>query len=145
MPIHPLPPLDGSAPQHIKDLADDILHLNMLEMSELVKMVQEHFGLSDNEVDGLDSMMVSGAQAGVAEEAEPVEEKTSFDLKLQGFDAKSKIKVIKEVRAIAGLGLKDAKEMVEGAPATVKKGLKKEEAEELKAKLEELGATVEVV
>mmetsp|Transcript_23789 Transcript_23789/g.35123 ORF Transcript_23789/g.35123 Transcript_23789/m.35123 type:complete len:147 (+) Transcript_23789:559-999(+) len=146
MPIHPLPPLDGSAPQHIKELADDILHLNMLEMSELVKMVQEHFGLSDDDVDGMESMMASVQARGAgAAEAEPVEEKTAFDLKLQGFDAKAKIKVIKEVRSIAGLGLKDAKEMVESAPTTIKKGLKKEEAEELKTKLEELGATIEIV
>ena len=68
-----------------------------------------------------------------------------FDLKLVGFDAKAKIKVIKEVRAIAGLGLKEAKELVEGAPKVVKKDIKKEEAEELQKKLEEVGATIEVV
>ena len=72
------------------------------------------------------------------------EEQTAFDLKLTGFDAKAKIKVIKEVRAITGLGLKEAKEMVEGVPSAVKKGIKKEEAEELKAKLEAIGAQVEI-
>eukprot|EP00547_Thalassionema_nitzschioides_P015100 CAMPEP_0194243942 /NCGR_PEP_ID=MMETSP0158-20130606/9780_1 /TAXON_ID=33649 /ORGANISM="Thalassionema nitzschioides, Strain L26-B" /LENGTH=107 /DNA_ID=CAMNT_0038979269 /DNA_START=192 /DNA_END=513 /DNA_ORIENTATION=- len=84
------------------------------------------------------------ASAGGAAPAEEVVEKTTVDLKLVGFDAKSKIKVIKEVRSIAGLGLKEAKEMVESAPSLVKKDLKPEEADELKAKLEELGATVEV-
>ena len=77
--------------------------------------------------------------------AEAVEEKTIFDLKLTGYDAKAKIKVIKEVRAITSLGLKEAKELVEGAPTTVKKDIKKEEAEELKGKLEALGATIEIV
>ena len=80
-----------------------------------------------------------------AKEEAVVEEKTLFDLKLVGFDAKAKIKVIKEVRAIAGLGLKEAKELVEGAPKVVKKDIKKEEAEELQKKLEEVGATVELV
>ena len=78
-------------------------------------------------------------------EAAVVEEKIVFDLRLVAFDAKSKIKVIKEVRAIAGLGLKEAKELVEGAPKVVKKDIKKEEAEELQKKLEEAGATIEVV
>lgn len=77
-------------------------------------------------------------------EAVVAEAKTLFDLKLMGYDAKAKIKVIKEVRAIAGLGLKEAKELVEGAPKVVKKDIKKEEAEELQKKLEEVGATIEV-
>ncbi|KAK9813031.1 hypothetical protein WJX72_007836 [[Myrmecia] bisecta] len=74
--------------------------------------------------------------------AAPVEEKTEFDLKLDGFDAAAKIKVIKEVRAMTDLGLKEAKELVEKSPAVLKKGLKKEEAEELKKKLEAAGAKV---
>jgi large subunit ribosomal protein L7/L12 len=78
-------------------------------------------------------------------EAEAVEEKTIFDLKLVGFDAKSKIKVIKEVRAIAGLGLKEAKTLVESAPKIIQKDLKKEKADELKEKLEALGAEIEIV
>jgi large subunit ribosomal protein L7/L12 len=78
-------------------------------------------------------------------EAEVVEEKTIFDLKLVGFDAKSKIKVIKEVRAIAGLGLKEAKTLVESAPKIIQKDLKKEKADELKEKLEALGAEIEIV
>ena len=79
-----------------------------------------------------------------AVEEAPVEVKTHFDLKLLGFDAKSKIKVIKEVRAISGLGLKEAKDLVEGAPKVIKKGLKQEEAEELMAKLVEIGAVIEL-
>ena len=78
-------------------------------------------------------------------EAEVVEEKTIFDLKLLGFDAKSKIKVIKEVRAIAGLGLKEAKTLVESAPKIIRKDIKKEKADELKEKLEALGAEIEIV
>ena len=78
------------------------------------------------------------------DDAAAAEEKTAFDLKLTGFDAKAKIKVIKEIRTITSLGLKEAKELVEGAPSIVKKDIKKEEAEELKAKLEGLGATVEI-
>ena len=86
-----------------------------------------------------------GGNKGDDDEAAPAaEEKTIFDLKLTGFDAKAKIKVIKEVRAITALGLKEAKDLVEGAPSTVKKDIKMEEAEELKAKLEALGATVEI-
>ena len=79
-----------------------------------------------------------------AEEAAPKEEKTVFDVKLLGFDAKSKIKVIKEVRTITGLGLKEAKEMVEGAPKTVKADLKKEDAEELVEKLKKAGGEAEL-
>ncbi|CAJ1932236.1 unnamed protein product [Cylindrotheca closterium] len=90
-----------------------------------------------------------GAAVGGAEAAAPVEEvqevKTIFDLKLVGFDAKAKIKVIKEVRSIAGLGLKEAKELVESAPKVIQKDLKPEKAEELKAALEAVGAQVEVV
>lgn len=78
------------------------------------------------------------------EEESKKEEKTHFDLKLTAFDAKSKIKVIKEVRSITGLGLKEAKEMVESAPKVVQKDIKMEEAEELKKKLEAVGATIEI-
>jgi large subunit ribosomal protein L7/L12 len=76
---------------------------------------------------------------------EAVVEKTTFDVKLIGFDAKNKIKVIKEVRSMTNLGLKEAKELVEGVPATLRKNIKREEAEELKVLLEGLGAQVEIV
>lgn len=146
-PIVPLPPFDdGSgktiAAPELHNLAEEILTLNMFEMKELVDRVADHFELEDND----DDMLVGGGGGGggPAAEEEVKEEKTAFDLKLTGFDAKSKIKVIKEVRAMTGLGLKEAKEMVEGAPKVVKKDIKKEEAEELKAKLEAVGATVDI-
>jgi large subunit ribosomal protein L7/L12 len=139
------------APQHIHDLADEILNLSMLEMKQLVDKVAEHFGFDTQAV----AMSLGGGGGGAAaaggdegeegKEEAAVEEKTLFDLKLVGFDAKAKIKVIKEVRAIGGLGLKEAKELVEGAPKVIKKDIKKEEAEELQKKLEEVGATIEVV
>ncbi|GMF26291.1 unnamed protein product [Phytophthora fragariaefolia] len=89
--------------------------------------------------------MGGGAAGGAAPAAEEAkEEKTAFNVKLASFDAKSKIKVIKEVRAITGLGLKEAKELVEGAPSTLKKDVKKEEADELVEKLKAVGAVVEL-
>lgn len=141
----PLPPLDdGSskvlAPPHIHELADRIVRLNMIEVKELVDRIGEHFGIDDDDM----NFASGGGQEEVAKEEAQEEERTAFDLKLTGFDAKSKIKVIKEIRAITALGLKDAKALVEGVPATVKNDIKMEEAEELKAKLEAVGATVEI-
>lgn len=145
--VLPVPPLniDGEtpAPPHLQELADEMVHLSLLEMNELINKIADHYGfnegmLSPDEVD-------DGEDDEPAEEAAPVEEKTIFDIKLVGYDDKAKIKVIKEVRAITGLGLKEAKELVEGAPKTLLKDIKKEQAEEIKSKLEEIGATVEVV
>lgn len=143
-PIVPLPPFDdGSgnvvAPPHLHALADEIVGMTMLEVKELVDRVADHFGIEEGEEDDF-----AGGDGADSAEAEVVEVKTTFDLKLTGFDAKSKIKVIKEIRAITGLGLKEAKELVEGAPKTVSKDIKMEEAEKLKAKLEAVGATVEI-
>ncbi|KAL3780863.1 hypothetical protein HJC23_001596 [Cyclotella cryptica] len=141
MPAVPLPPFsspDGGgvdAPPHIHDLADQIIHLNMMELKSLMDRIGDHFGFEEDGGTGGE-----GAAAAVVAEVE----KTTWDLRLAGFDAKAKIKVIKEIRAVTGLGLKEAKELVEGAPTVVKKGIKKEEAEELKAKLEEVGATIEI-
>lgn len=101
--------------------------------------MQEKFGIPDSAFSG---GFGGGGAAPAAEE--PKEEKTQFDVKLASFDAKSKIKVIKEVRAITGLGLKEAKELVEGAPSVLKKDVKKEEAEALIAQLKEVGAVVEL-
>jgi len=139
----PLPPLDDVsgkvvAAPHLHDLADEVVNLTMLEMKELVDRVADHFGIEETADDDI------GVAAVVVEE-EVVEEKTVFDLKMTAFDDKSKIKVIKEIRAITGLGLKEAKEMVEGVPKVIRKDIKKEEAEELKAKLEAVGATIEIV
>lgn len=142
----PLPPFDDGSDATVADpslhaLADEMLQLNMYEMKELVDRIADHFEIEEGDDDDL---IPGGAASGAAVEEEEKEEKTAFDLKLTGFDAKSKIKVIKEIRAITGLGLKDAKEMVEGAPKTVKKEIKMEEAEELKAKIEAVGGTVEI-
>ncbi|KAL7449883.1 hypothetical protein ACHAWC_001895 [Mediolabrus comicus] len=153
MPVTPLPPFDEedddeekvSAPPHLHELADEIVRLNMLEVKELVDRIGDHFGFTDDDDDYMDDGGEGGGGGGGgAAAAEEVVEKTAFDLKLTGFDAKAKIKVIKEVRGITSLGLKEAKELVEGAPTTIKKDIKMEEAEELKAKLEAVGATVEI-
>jgi ribosomal protein L7/L12 len=143
-PMVPLPPLDdGSgkviAPPHLHDLADEIVGMTMLEVKELVDRVAEHFGIEEGDDDA-----VASAGDGASVEEEVVVAKTSFDLKLTGFNSKDKIKVIKEIRAITGLGLKEAKELVEGVPKTIKKDIKMEEAEDIKAKLEAVGATVEI-
>mmetsp|Transcript_16592 Transcript_16592/g.25120 ORF Transcript_16592/g.25120 Transcript_16592/m.25120 type:complete len:327 (+) Transcript_16592:44-1024(+) len=149
MPIAPLPPFDESddddkvsAPPHLHGLAEEIVRLNMLEVKELVDRIGDHFGFTDDD-DYMDEDVGGGDGGG--EKVEEVVEKTVFDLKLTGFDAKAKIKVIKEIRGLTSLGLKEAKELVEGAPTTVKKDIKMEEAEEIKAKLEAVGATVEIV
>lgn len=122
----------------------ECLKLDVVEMSLVTQLMEERMGLK-----GISSLGGGvgggGGGSGGAPEEEVVEEKTVFDLRLTGFDAKSKIKVIKEVRSITQLGLKDAKEMVEGAPKVVASDLKMEAAEELKAKLEAVGGTVEIV
>lgn len=105
-------------------------------------LLQEKFGIPDSAFSVGLGGGGGGAAAPAAEEAK--EEKTQFDVKLASFDAKSKIKVIKEVRAITGLGLKEAKELVEGAPSVLKKDVKKDEAEALIEKLKEVGAVVEL-
>ena len=115
------------------EIISAIKELTVLELNELVKACEEEFGVS--------------AAAGVAVVAGPaaevVEEKTEFDVELTSFGAQ-KIKVIKVVREITGLGLKEAKEAVEGAPKVIKEALPKDEAEAIKAKLEEVGATVTI-
>lgn len=112
---------------------EDLKAMTVLELKEVVEAIEETFGVS--------AQPVAVAGAGVA--AAAVEEKTEFDVILASAGA-SKINVIKEVRGITGLGLKEAKELVETAGAKIKEGVSKEEAEEIKAKLEGAGATVEV-
>ena len=115
-------------------ILEEIKALTILELADLVKAIEEEFGVSATPV----------AVAGVAAAAAPAaEEKTEFDVVLANFGAK-KLDVIKVIREITGLGLKEAKEMVEGAPKTVKEGASKEEAEDIKAKLTAAGAEVEV-
>jgi large subunit ribosomal protein L7/L12 len=116
-----------------EQLIEHISNMTVLDMANLVKEMEEKFGVSAAPV------AVAGAAAG----GEAAEEKTEFDVVLAEAGAK-KINVIKEVRAITGLGLKEAKEMVEGAPKTLKEGVDKAEAEELKKKLEAAGAKVEI-
>ena len=123
---------------------DKILQLDLVEVHLLTELVNEKMGISPLSDAQRAAMQAGGGKGSAAAATEEVEEKTAFDLKLTGFDAKSKIKVIKEIRGITGLGLKEAKEMVEGAPKVVKKEIKMEEAEELKAKLEAVGATCEI-
>ena len=116
-------------------LLEEIKGLTILEMNDLVKALEEEFGVT--------AAPVAVAGAAVAAAAPVEEEKTEFDVVLTDAGA-SKLNVIKAVRSITGLGLKEAKDMVEGAPQTVKAGVSKEEAEKVAAELKEAGATVEV-
>lgn len=118
-----------------------ISSMSVLELSELVKEMEEKFGVSAAVAAVAAAPAAGGDAAG--EDAGPVEQ-TEFTVVLEGHGDK-KINVIKEVRAITGLGLKEAKDFVEGAPNNVKEGVTKEEAEEVKKKLEETGATVKIV
>lgn len=119
-----------------EQIIEAIESMTVLELSELVKALEEKFGVSA-------AAPVAVAAAPAAGGAAAAEEKTEFDVVLASA-GESKIKVIKVVREITGDGLKEAKEKVDGAPATIKEGVSKEEAEEIKAKLEEVGASVEV-
>jgi len=116
-------------------ILDLVKELTILELADLVKALEEEFGVS--------AAPVAVAGAAVAAAAPAAEEKTEFDVVLTDAGA-SKLNVIKAVRSITGLGLKEAKDMVEGAPQTVKAGVSKEEAEKVAAELKEAGATVEV-
>ena len=122
------------ASEKITAMIEEVKALTVLELSELVKALEEEFGVSA-------AAMAAPAAGGAAPAAE---EKTEFDVVLTGFDAAAKIKVIKAVREITGLGLAEAKAAVEGAPKTLKEAVSKDEAEELKKKLEEAGAKVEL-
>ena len=119
----------------IEQILEAIENMKVLELNELVKAAEEKFGVSASA-----PVMVAGAAGGAAAGGE---EKSEFDVILASAGS-SKVGVIKEVRAITGLGLKEAKEVVDNAPKAVKEGLSKEEAEQIKEKLEAAGATVEV-
>ena len=123
------------ASEKITALIEEVKGLTVLELSELVHALEDEFGVSA-------AAMAAPAAGGAA--APAAEEKTEFDVVLAGFDAAAKIKVIKVVREITGLGLADAKAMVEGAPKTLKEAVSKDEAEELKKKVEEAGGKVEL-
>ena len=122
------------ASEKVTALIEEIKALTVLELSEVVHALEEEFGVSA-------AAMAAGPAAGAAPAAE---EKTEFDVVLASFDAAAKIKVIKVVREITGLGLGEAKAVVEAAPKAVKEGVSKDEAEELKKQLEEAGAKVEL-
>ena len=117
-------------------LVEELSKLTVVEAAELSKKLEEHWGVSA-------AAPVAAAPAAGGGEAAPAEEQTEFDVVLTAAGDK-KINVIKEVRGITGLGLKEAKEMVEGVPKAIKEGASKDEAEEIKKKLEEAGATVEL-
>ncbi|WP_457644742.1 50S ribosomal protein L7/L12 [Persephonella sp.] len=120
-----------------EEIKEAIKNMTVLELAELVKELEEEFGVSAA------AMVAAAPAAGGAAAGAAAEEKTEFDVILQSPGDK-KINVIKVVREITGLGLKEAKELVDSAPKAVKEGVSKEEAEQIKAKLEEAGATVEV-
>ncbi len=122
----------------VDQIVEAIESLSVLELSELVKQLEEKFGVSA-------AMPVAvAAGAGAAAAAEPVEEKTEFDVILKEVPANAKIKILKEVRSITGLGLKEAKALVDSVPKPIKEGVSKEEAEKIKSTLEALGAVVEI-
>ena len=121
------------ASEKVNALIEEVKALSVLELADLVHALEEAFGVS----------AAAAAAPAAAAAAAPVEEKTEFDVVMTSFGAE-KIKVIKEVRGITGLGLAEAKGLVEGVPAKIKEGVSKEDAEALKAKLEAVGATVEI-
>lgn len=123
---------DVVVPEKFKSLVETIEKMSVLDLAELVKILEDKFGVSAS----APAMMMAGPAA-----AAPVEEKDSFDVELTDGGA-NKIAVIKVVREITDMGLKDAKDLVDGAPKMIKEGLKKDQAEEVKKKLEEAGAKV---
>ena len=122
------------ANEKITNIVEEIKALTILELADLVKAVEEEFGVSAAPV----------AVAGAAVAAAPVEEKTEFDVVLASVDASKKLAVIKVVREITGLGLKEAKELVESAPKTIKEAVSKETADDVAKQLTEAGAKAEV-
>jgi large subunit ribosomal protein L7/L12 len=126
--------------EKVTQLIEEIKGISVLELAELVKALEEEFGVS-----AAAPMAVAAAPAagGAAPAAGGDEEKTEFDIVLKGAGAE-KLKVVKVVRELTGLALKEAKDLVDGAPATIKEGATKEEADNMKAKIEEVGGEVEV-
>lgn len=122
----------------VEEFVSYIENMTVLELSKLVKTLEERLGVS-----AAAPVAVAAAPAAAAAAA-PAEEKTEFDVILAGFDDSKKIAVIKEIRGITGLGLKEAKDLVEGAPKTIKEAIAKDEAEKIKATLEGAGAKVEI-
>jgi len=119
------------------EILETISNMSVMEVVDLISAMEEKFGVSAQ------AAAVAVAAPGAAADGGAAEEKTEFDVVMSSFGS-SKVNVIKAVRGITGLGLKEAKELVEGSPSNIKEGVSKEEADEIKAKLEEAGATVEV-
>ena len=119
-----------------EEILETISNMTVMEVVDLISAMEEKFGVSA-------AAAVAAVPAATAAAEAPVEEKTEFDVVMTSFGEK-KVNVIKVVRALTGLGLKEAKDMVEGVPSTVKEGITKEEAEDIKKQLEEAGAAVEV-
>jgi large subunit ribosomal protein L7/L12 len=122
--------------EKLEKIVEELSKLSALEVADLAKMLEEKWGVKA-------AVAVAGAVGGAGAAAEAVEEKTSFTVTLES-SGESKINVIKEIRTITGLGLKEAKDLVDGAPKVVKEDIKKEEAEQIKAKLEAAGAKVKL-
>lgn len=120
-----------------EEIMEAIEKMTVLELSELVKAMEEKFGVSASAPVAVAAMPAAGAQAAA-------EEKTEFDVILKSFEASDKIKAIKIVREITGMGLKEAKDLVEGAPKAIKEGVSKEEAEEVKAKFKDIKVEIEI-
>jgi len=122
-----------------EDVVQFIENMTVLELSDFIKVLEDKFG-----VQAAMPMMAAAPAAGPAQEAAPVEEQTEFNVILTGYEADKKIQVIKVVRAITSLGLKEAKDLVEGVPKPVKEGVSKDEAANIKKQLEEVSAQVKV-
>lgn len=135
------------ASERVQKILEELKALSLLEASELVKAIEEAFDVSAAAPAGgmvMAAPVAAAAAPAPAAAPEPVEEQTAFDVILEAVPADKKIAVLKVVRELTGLGLKDAKDLVEAAPKPVKEGIPKEEANEIKKKLEEAGATVKV-
>lgn len=130
----------------MEKIIEEISNMTVLELSELVKALEDKFGVSASAMPAvaMPGMMPAADGAAAAEEEAAAEEKTEFDVQLKEFGA-NKIPVIKEVRSLTGLGLKEAKEKVESAPVVIQEGVSKEDADKAKEQLEELGAVVEII
>ena len=147
----------NNPPEKIKLLVSEVLKLNIIEVNQLLMVMKDRLNIPDslyyrNLAGNRGAGRGGGGNAGAdpaapakAAEPEPVKEKLVFDIKIGAVDAKAKIKIIKEVRTITGLGLKEAKELVEKAPCVIKQGVKKEEVEAIKKVLTEAGAVVELL
>ncbi|MGF1457933.1 MAG: 50S ribosomal protein L7/L12 [Leptolyngbyaceae cyanobacterium] len=126
-------------------ILEELKSLSLLEASELVKQIEEAFGVDASASGGGGMMMMPGMMPGAAgggAEAEPEEEKTEFDVVLEEVPSDKKIAILKVVRGLTGLGLKEAKEIVESAPKAIKEGVAKDDAEDAKKQLEDAGAKV---